>query len=638
MSPTRSLGAVQGLRALAIILVVLHHANLGVPGGFLGVDVFFVISGFVITRLLLTQTASGSLSLVTFYLRRARRIIPALALMVVAVLAVSVVELSPYWPLPATLDTAKWALYGGSNIGILRTHFDYFTPHTYNPLLHTWSLGVEEQFYLFFGLLFGACVWLARRLRRRPEKFVAVAVVGVLLVSLAACILSATHGHWLISAPFYNPLDRAWEFAAGALIAAVWRRPLANPYVAWLGTAGMVASVALITPAAHHPGWVTLAPVLATVALILGAVEDAGVVGRVLRTRVAGWIGDRSYAIYLWHWPFIVLTQAAGGGRLAVVCAAAASVPMAALTYRFWEDPIRRYKFQRGQFRLPKALVAPVVCLLVGFGAVHAGTVAMRHIDTGALHDFAVRTTSVGFKSAECESPIPVPARNLAPCTFAGISGKRQIILLGDSNAGQYNAAVTAAGAKLGRTVVLATMPGCALVLIEPPVDPACQNANLATLQWLAKQPPSIVIVSSANWVGANLADAWASGMRETYARIQAQGHLVVHVMSLPHFATADGKWLPYNCAFLAVHRDPDRCGRTSRIGALEDVWSPGLSAELAGAADVRRLDLDGIVCPEGVCRTNVGNRWIFRDGTHISEDESERLTPYFVKTLRDLP
>src|SRR5689334_15032606 len=138
MAPTRTLGAVQGLRALAIILVVLHHANLGVPGGFLGVDVFFVISGFVITRLLLLQADDRSLSLADFYVRRARRILPALTLMVFVVLIASVIVLSPYWPLPATIETGKWALVGASNISILRTHFDYFTPHTYNALLHTW--------------------------------------------------------------------------------------------------------------------------------------------------------------------------------------------------------------------------------------------------------------------------------------------------------------------------------------------------------------------------------------------------------------------------------------------------------------------------------------------------------------------
>jgi peptidoglycan/LPS O-acetylase OafA/YrhL len=633
---------------LAIILVVLHHANLGVPGGFLGVDVFFVISGFVITRLLLLQADDRSLSLADFYVRRARRILPALALMVFVVLIASVIVLSPYWPLPATIETGKWALVGASNISILRTHFDYFTPHTYNALLHTWSLGVEEQFYLAFGLTTGLCVWLARRFGARPRTLIAWVCGGTFVLSFTACLLAYAHPSSILQSPFYNPLDRGWEFAAGGLVAAVWNRTLTNRCLAWAGVAAVAASAALISPDLRHPGWLTLAPARGTVALIAGAGSGDGLVGRVLAHPVAAWIGDRSYAIYLWHWPFIVLTQVAGGGRLAVATAAAVSVPFAALTYRFWEDPIRRGSILQGssrqgsnrrqRFRVPRALLVPTVSLALAGGMVSASSSAMEKIDSGAVHAFGVATVNVGFKTAECETTIPLPSRNLAPCTFTGTSSKRPIILMGDSNAGQFNFPVMHAGSELHRTVILATTPGCALVVLTPPVDAACGDATRESLKWLDAQPPSIVVVSSANWVGAGLADAWGTGMRKTYAAIEKRGHIVVHVMSLPHFATADGKWLPYNCAFLAVHRDPSRCGRTSKTRALESTWSPGLSAELVGAADVRRLDLDGVVCPDGVCRTNVGNRWIYRDGTHVSEGEAERLTPYFVKALRGLP
>jgi peptidoglycan/LPS O-acetylase OafA/YrhL len=627
------LRAIQGLRAVAIILVVLHHAKLGVPGGFLGVDVFFVISGFVITRLLLFQAESRSLSLVDFYVRRLRRLLPALALMVVVVLVASVITLSPYWPLPATIETAKWALVGGSNISILLTHFDYFTPNTYNPLLHTWSLGVEEQFYLAFGLTAGGCVWLARRLGWRVRTPIAWVCGAAFVLSFAACLLSVAHPTSILQSAFYNPLDRGWEFAAGGLVAALWSRPLTNRHLAWLGAAAVVASAALITPEMPHPGWLTLAPVLGTAALIIGAGDGAGVLGRVLSHPVAEWIGDRSYAIYLWHWPFIVLTQAAGGGRLTVAAAAALSVPFAALTYRFWEDPIRRRRLQ-----LPRALVVPAACLALAAGVAATSSAAMAKIDTGDVHTFGASTANFSFKTAECETTIPLTLRNLAPCTFPGSSKKRPIILMGDSNAGQFNFAVTQAGAQLHRTVILATTPGCALVVLNPPTDPTCQSATHEALKWLGAQPPAIVVVSSANWVGAGMAAAWGTEMRNTYAQIQRQGHVVVHVMSLPHFATIDEKWLPYNCTFLAVHRDPSRCGRTESVAAMERPWRPGLAAEEVGTSGVRRLDLDATVCPNGTCRTNVGNRWIFRDGTHISERESESLVPIFVKALRELP
>jgi peptidoglycan/LPS O-acetylase OafA/YrhL len=633
-----TLQAVQGLRALAIILIVLHHANLGLPGGFLAVDFFFVISGFVITRLLLRQADGRTFSLGDFYIRRARRLLPALALTVAVVLIASVVVLSPYWPLPAAIETGKWALFGAANIAILRTHFDYFTPHTYNPLLHMWTLGVEEQFYLAFGLVTSLSVWLARRLGWRPRTLITGVCGAALVLSFTACLLSYAHPHSILQSPFYNPFDRGWEFAVGGLVATLWNRPLTNRYLAWLGVAAVVASVTLVTSSMQHPGWLTWAPVLGTAALIMGAGSGEGPVGRVLAHPVASWIGDRSYAIYLWHWPFIVLTEAVGGGRLAVAVAAAASVPFAALTFRFWEDPIRRRTMPRGSLRLPRALLIPAVGMAVAAGIVTASSAAMAKIDSGRVHAFGVTIVDTGFKTAECETTIPLPVRNLVPCTFPGTSTKRPIILMGDSNAGQYNFPVVQAGSELHRKVTLATTPGCALVVVDPPVDATCADATREALRWLDAQPPSIVVVSSANWVGAGMAAAWGVGMRATYADIQKRGHLVVHVMSLPHFATTDDKWLPYNCPFLAIHRDPTRCGRTKTIDELTKAWSPGLTAELTGVANVRRLDLNSTVCPHGICRTNLGDRWIFRDGTHISEAESESLTPYFVRTLKNLP
>ncbi len=637
--PDRStLQAVQGLRALAIVLIVLHHANLGLPGGFLAVDFFFVISGFVITRLLLRQADNRTLSLGDFYVRRARRLLPALALTVTVTLIASVIVLSPYWPLPVAIETGKWSLFGAANIAILRTHFDYFTPHTYNPLLHMWSLGVEEQFYLAFGLVTGLCVWLARRFGWRARSLITGVCVAALVLSFTACLLAYAHPSSILQSPFYNPFDRGWEFAVGGLVATLWNRTLTNRYLAWLGVAAVTASVTLVTTSMQHPGWLTLAPVLGTAALIMGAGSGEGLVGRVLAHPVASWIGDRSYAIYLWHWPFIVMTEVVGGGRLAVAVAAAASVPFGALTFRFWEDPLRRRAMPRGGLRLARALLIPALSLAVAGCMVWGSNTALEKIDSGRVHAFGVATVNVGFKTAECETTIPLPVRNLAPCTFPGTSTKRPIILMGDSNAGQYNFPVIQAGAELHRTVTLATTPGCALVVLDTPVDATCANATREALKWLDAQPPSIVVVSSANWVGAGLADAWDTGMRSTYAAIQKRGHIVVHVMSLPHFATGDGKWLPYNCAFLAVHRDPPRCGRTAKVATLEQPWRAGLDAEVAGSAGVHRLDFDGLVCPKGMCRTNVGNRWIFRDGTHISQGEAERLTPYFVKALRTLP
>ena len=630
MTGARTLPAIQGLRALAIVLVLVHHAKLPVPGGYLGVDVFFVISGFVITRLALSSGAS--FSLIQFWVRRARRLLPALALMLVVVLIASTIILSPHWPLPTTIYTARWGALGAANFALLRADYDYFTPPVHNPLLHIWSLGVEEQFYVVFGGLVALCVWFAKRSGRQAWPAVAAVSAICLVASLTVRAWAPGHvgPHWV----FYHPVPRAWEFVVGCLVAAAWRRPLSNRWFALAGTA-LVATAAALPAQQARAGEVIVLAVVGTALLIMGATEERGPIGQVLRSRVAGWIGDRSYAIYLWHWPLIVLTAALGGGRWAVYGAAAASIPLSAATYRWWENPIRRR-----QLPMPRSLLAPAGSILVALLVVYGADHAMARINTGPLKVMDRQINGFDFKTTDCQIYTPLPERNLAPCTFDGESRRRPIILLGDSNAGQYNSAVYRAGKELNRVTILATTPGCPLVVLKPASDAVCDDSALQALRWLKDQPPSIVIVSSANWVGADSAPRWTAGVTRTYDYIEQQGHLVVHVMSLPHFADTDYRWQPTNCTFMAIHRDPRRCGRTASRASLEAPWRAGLEAEAAAVAESRvsSLDLDPVVCPRGMCRTNVGNRWIFRDGTHITERESKRLTPYFVRALRDLP
>lgn len=621
-----------------MILILLHHTKLGLPGGFVAVDTFFVISGFVITRLMLGQNERDSFSLLDFYVRRARRLLPALALTIMVVVIAAAVIFSPHWPLPTTLTTAKWAAIGAANFGILHAEFNYFTPHVFNPLLHMWSLGVEEQFYVFFGLLVVTCFWWARRVGRDPAPIIAWLSTVVLAISLTICIVASLGPHEPFGANwgFYHPLARAWEFAVGTILAATWRWGLANRVLSWIGLVLVLAPMLLLTTASNHPGWVTIAPVVGTALLIVGATDDDGLIGRGLRSSVMRWIGDRSYAIYLWHWPFIVFAEALGGGRVAVPLAGLASVPVAALTFAYWENPIRH-----GRVRLPRAAVAPVtVMIATALVIVATSQVAQRVINTGPVKDFGIQVSGFGFKTAECETAVPLTARDLRPCTFPGSAAQRPVVLMGDSNAGQYNLAVFRAGTELGRKVTLATTPGCPLVLLPPDLGIGCDGVSADSLAWLAEQPPSIVIAASANWVGDGLAQVWQESIQRTYAQIEQQGHVVVHVMSLPHFATVQQRWEPTNCTLLAIHRDPAHCGRTAPITSLEAPWRKGLAAEAAAvrASGVRSINLDPAVCPDGVCRTNVANRWIFRDGTHITRRESEALTPYFVTALRDLP
>lgn len=654
MPSARTLPGIQGLRALAIVLVVLYHAQIPLPGGFVGVDVFFVISGFVITRMMLGNAARGELGLAQFFVRRARRLLPALGLMIVVVLAASSVVLSPLWAMPITIKTAKWASVGAANFGVLRAHVNYFSPTAYDPLIHTWSLGIEEQFYAVFGLLVAICWWWTKRSGRRMAVAVGLVCVLVLVGSLAVCLVASRQpppllgGNWA----FYNPLPRAWEFALGGLLAATLPRLLTNGYLAGAGLAAVVFAAFWVDAGPSYPGWTTLIPTLGTAALLVGAIEHPGLLGQALRSRPAQWIGDRSYAWYLWHWPAIELTKAAGGGRAEVAAAGVASLGIAAVTYAFWEDPIRRRNL-----RLPHAVVVPALSVAVALGASFGSEALNRHLNTGPIGAMSVQVGGYGFRATECTLLVPIPQRDLQPCIFAGDGPKRPVIVMGDSNAAQFNGGIVKADQQLRRTTTLVSSMSCGL--IDLGTDPAgtCIGLTRAALAWLAKQPPSIVIVGNVGTIvddparpivdpttgrvatdPRDKADVWAAAMKRTYAAIAAMHHVVVHVDAIPHFASPGSEWEPTDCAFLALHRDPQRCGESASASTLLARWPRNASAQTRGTRDVRRLDLTNAICPAGACATNIGNRWIYRDGLHLSERESDALAPAFVRLLRGLP
>ena len=339
---------VEGLRAVAVIVVVLFHAKFAVfEGGFVGVDVFFVLSGFLITRLLVKEMAStGAISLRNFWARRARRLLPASALVVAVTLLVGRFVLAPLEQRSLALD----ALAAGGFVANFRFAVvlgDYFGAQlgelTPSPLLHFWSLAVEEQFYL---------VWPALMLlvTRRPRQYrrLLMLVLGALgLVSLLTSVwLTSTRPTWA----FYLLPARMVELIVGALIALAWPTIRALPstgraVAGWVGLASITASVLVYDESMAFPGVVAMVPVLATAAVI--AAGGAGALpwspGRVLSPRPMQWVGRHSYAIYLWHWPALVLAEAELGplsvAERSIVIAM--SVALAYLSHRLVEDPVR---------------------------------------------------------------------------------------------------------------------------------------------------------------------------------------------------------------------------------------------------------------------------------------------------------
>ena len=400
---------IQGLRAVAVLLVLTFHAGLPVVGGFIGVDVFFVISGYVITQMLLREwNTTGSISLVRFWRRRFFRLSPALALVIAVTFIFSALILLPLQQ-QTSYQTGIGALFFVANIVIARNTGGYFdAPAENNPLLNTWSLSVEEQFYFFFPLLVLGALILGRKVER--SRLLPYLTIGsVALVSLALAIIGSRMGTesptWI---NFYSPVTRSWEFAIGSLL-ALWGRDARPPSpgtgraLRWIGGTGLVCAAFVINETTPFPGPWTLLPVIATGLLLVGG-SAPGSPSKILTHPSLVRIGDWSYSIYLWHWPVIVFTVALGiTAPIWLFVAALVSFVPAVLSYRFVETPLRHWDPKSTGKRIGVAvgvLVTPV--LLVPILSATAtplprfnGTVGVSYLETiwATSHDCELEQT-----------------------------------------------------------------------------------------------------------------------------------------------------------------------------------------------------------------------------------------------------
>ena len=408
---------IDGLRALAIAPVVLHHAApSALPGGFVGVDIFFVISGFLITGIIAGELAEGRFGLWRFWERRLRRIVPALAAMLAASTLAAWAILTPEDFRQFAKALVAAAVFA-SNLQFARGS-DYFdSPEGTQALLHTWTLGVEEQFYIVFPLLLLA-LW-----RWRPGSLLpGVAVLGLASFALALWLAP----RWPTGA-FYLLPTRMWELALGAACALLPRAPRADGRLAMLGIALILAGFALIGPGTPAPGLMFLLPTLGT-ALVLLFAGPATLAARALAWRPLAGLGLVSFGTYLWHQPVLVFLQYVHFGALPWWLAAAgiaASVGLGALSYRLIEQPVRQRRRLARPALLAGVCAAALALPLAAGAAAYLGPLPPRSMAEAARLG--------GLRPPGATAEIIVPGE--APLAF---------VLYGDSHAGQYHAAATA--------------------------------------------------------------------------------------------------------------------------------------------------------------------------------------------------
>ena len=668
-------GVVDGLRAVAILLVVAYHAGVpGFSGGFIGVDVFFVISGFLISRNLLRESeTTRRVALSRFWARRIRRLVPAMALVVALTLIVGY-QVLPLFDLRGFSREGAAASVYLSNIWFAIQSQNYLAADTNaSPFLHTWSLGVEEQFYVVWPLVFV----LARRLsdkrhkhgdadqRRRARRRLLIVIFSITLVSsLALSVwLTAAGSTWA----FFGLPSRAWEFAVAGLLAIlplprILDRVAARTIAAVTGLGLLVLATLLLDESTAYPGFWPLIPVGGTVLLILaGDTRDgalrASLVSHLAALRPLQWLGRVSYSWYLWHWPVMTLATIAVGTSSIIprLLAGAATLPVAWLSYRFFETPLRFSSFLTRSSGRTFAVGAAVTALLLG---ISAATLASS---PPPLSSAAGASAAPGASVAErvalqvelfrarSEASCPDVGGILSPdrdayCEGGDLTSSKVVMLVGDSHGGQWRAALETVAKEKGVKLVTRQRNGCIAFEVRTitqggDLRTECIDHRSGTQRLLAWLKPVGVIVANRSANPATVVDD--NGQAPPIAdqhRLWGEGvstllRSIVDAGARPGLIIDEPSLLEDPIPCLLAKEDARACEvpravALTKNGSLLDVEREAVAA----VGNVATLDMTPLICDAQTCRLEIDGRIVYVDSHHLSDEYTRFLLPQLRK------
>lgn len=639
----------QGLRAIAILLVVIAHAKLNfMLGGFIGVDVFFVLSGFLITGLLQRELyETGKVSLIVFYTRRIKRLFPALICMIAASSAIAACLLSAA-EVRSQLASLPFAVSWVSNIYFNFVTFDYFDElATRDMFLHTWSLGVEEQFYLIWPAILLFLSWLGNK-QQAPFKFIFAGLAITFISSLYLSIyLTANHPH----AGFYQMPSRIWQFSLGAMVFLISQPPFIPKN--WLIKKGFIGDTLLVTglgliigsatfmhPALSYPGLWALIPSVGTAMVIMAGHIFIKTSKPVLSGQLLVWLGDRSYSLYLWHWPIFIIGFSLGyqGQFMASLIMLLASLIAASLSYRFIELPFWKGRWSKANSR-QVILISLLMIVSVIMVSYHA-----------FLREPILPTTTTDMSERwRLDMPViyslPCDAwyehSRVEPCVFNAKGATKTVVLFGDSIVAQWFSMVPAIFQTPRWRVIVLTKSSCPMIdedIYYPRIRriyKVCSDWRNDALHLLKKIKPDVVIMGNTATADFNETQ-WLEGSSRMLEKLEQIGSTVFIVPGTPSLGF-DGPACISRQLSTKGQIDEMSCLAKNRMKNITPVVAI-LKQATNRFTNSHVLNLNDLVCPNGICRAvNKSGDVVFRDSQHLSDSFVKALIPDIRKRLEYL-
>ena len=637
--PRKHLAHIQGLRGIAVLVVVLYHLNFFFHGGFIGVDMFFVISGFVIGRMLIQELdESGGINWSYFFFRRARRLIPSLVATLVGTIFLT------------------WSLFGaGAASGLSKSltsgslfysNFYFFLQRGYvdlagDPLRNLWSLSVEEQFYLGLPFLFLFLKLLGGNVRRK--LFISCVVVAA--ISLAASTILVNYS-LQFSVPqfllperfaFFSPFTRAWEFLVGFLLVFVPDKKKAYPLKNWLTVSAVVVLVGsslFLDAWLPFPGWLAVPTVFGAAVLVLFG-DQVPVLRTLLSNQLIRFCGDISYSLYLVHWPLIVILQSKYGSEWYVsVSSLIISVVLASLMFKFLEVPIRMLTWDKHRLVFGLSIISIIFPLVLVREAPRFISRSKSVANTVApvLSESETRQQVINIGSKVClDVHHKVPMPQMTDCIEGSDNSQPLVFLLGDSHANSASEGVIAAAKINGIRVMTWSRSGCPFQVTSS-VNRLCNGNRDLLLTFIEKsKPDAVIIVNGVNHYleGRREESFIPRGLR---SRLKKNGFLygqTVRYLLERKIPTI----LMYEVPNMSSDERPlkEFLLRKETIAA-EELEIQQVEQELG--LKIIRVEPADVLCRSGICRQRQNGVGIYSDGQHLNADGALLLKPLFSAAL----